>query len=69
LWIIVAWLVYKFLGLPYTWDNMQPGFDNITLRLDRGLGDDKFTKLFHNTSLRHVQTTELDRCVVFINMG
>jgi hypothetical protein len=48
---------------------MQQSFDNIKFRLDRGLGGDKFTKIFDNTSLRHVQTTELDRYVVFINMG
>jgi hypothetical protein len=57
-----------YIGLPYTWDNRQQGYNNIKVRLDRGLGDDKFMELFDNSTVRHIQTTESDHCALLINM-
>jgi hypothetical protein len=58
-----------FSGLPYTWDNRKQGRANIKVRLDRGLGDDRFMELFENTSVHHVQTTESDHCALLIKVG
>lgn len=57
-----------YIGLPYTWDNRQQGSDNIKVRLDRGLGDDKFQEAFDNTSITHIQTTESDHCALLISV-
>jgi hypothetical protein len=58
-----------FTGLPYTWDNRQHGGRNIKVRLDRGLGDDRFKEKFDNTIVTHVQTTESDHCALLISLG
>ena len=42
------------IGLPYTWDNRQQGMNNVKVRLDRGLCDEKFQESFDNTSVLHV---------------
>ena len=57
-----------YMGLPYTWDNRQQDNDNIKVRLDRGLGDDKFQEDFDNTTIQHVQTTESDHCALIISV-
>lgn len=57
-----------YSGLPFTWDNRQQGIDNVKVRLDRGLADDKFVELFHNTKVMHVQTTESDHCALVISI-
>ena len=57
-----------FTGIPYTWDNRQDGNRNIKVRLDRGLGDDQFMELFDNSSITHVETTELDHCALIISI-
>ncbi|XP_073367809.1 uncharacterized protein [Aegilops tauschii subsp. strangulata] len=56
-----------YIGLPYTWDNRQQGIGNIKVRLDRGLGDDKFQERFDSTSVQHIQTTESDHCALIIS--
>jgi hypothetical protein len=58
-----------FSGLPYTWDNRQHWHANIKVRLDRGLGDDRFFELFDNSRVTHVQTTKSDHCAVLISIG
>ena len=55
-----------YYGLPYTWDNRQQGTRNFKVRLDRGLGDDKFLECFHNTTVNHIQCTESDHCALLI---
>ena len=55
-----------FSGLPYTWDNRQQGQNNVKVRLDRGLADDKFLDLFDDTSVRHIQTSVSDHCALVL---
>ena len=55
-----------YAGLPYTWDNRQQGNNNIKVRLDRGLGDDRFMEAFDNIAIQHAQTTESDHCALVI---
>ena len=55
-----------FIGLPYTWDNMQQGDANIKVRLDRGLATADFLDLFHSVKVWHVQTTESDHCCLVL---
>jgi endonuclease/exonuclease/phosphatase family metal-dependent hydrolase len=55
-----------FFGLPYTWDNKQQGARNIKVRLDRGLGDDKFVECLDNTVVNHIQCCESDHCALVI---
>lgn len=57
-----------YSGLPYTWDNRQQGSDNIKVRLDRALGDERFQELFYNTTIKHVQTTESDHWALLISI-
>jgi hypothetical protein len=57
-----------FYGLPYTWDNKQQGGDNIKVRLDRALGDDRFQDCFDNTIINHVQCCESDHCAILVSV-
>ena len=58
-----------YTGLPCTWDNRQDGNRNIKVRLDRGLGDDRFMEMFDNSSVTHVQTTKPDHCALMIGIS
>ena len=58
-----------YSGLPFTWDNRQGGSSNVKVRLDQALGDEEFLKAFDATSVRHVQTTELDHCALLISVA
>jgi exonuclease III len=51
-----------FIGLPWTWDNMQERERNIKVRLDRGLANSGFLNMFKDTKVWHIQTTESDHC-------
>ena len=53
-----------YYGLPYTWDNSQHGDRNIKVRLDRALGDDKFTECFDNMIVNHAQRIQSDHCAL-----
>jgi hypothetical protein len=57
-----------FYGLPYTWDNKQHGANNIKVRLDRALGDDKFSECFDNTLVNHIQCGESYHCALMISV-
>lgn len=57
-----------YSSLPYTWDNRQQGEDNVKVRLDRALGDDRFQEIFDNTTVKHVQTIESDHCALLITI-
>ena len=51
-------------GIPYTWDNRQPGLANVKARLDRALANEGFLNLFQSTSVKHVSSVESDHCFV-----
>jgi hypothetical protein len=55
-----------YLGLPYTWDNKQQGYNNIKVTLDQGLRDDKFMELFDIAMIRNIQTIESNHCALLI---
>jgi hypothetical protein len=57
-----------YSGLPYTWNNKQMAPNNIKVRLDRGLGDDRFLDVFDSTTVRHIQTTSSDHCGLLIQI-
>lgn len=42
--------------------------NNIKVRLDRGLADEKFMENFDNTLVLHVPTTESDHCALIISI-
>jgi hypothetical protein len=58
-----------FIGLPYTWNNKQQVPNNIKVRLDRGLGDDKFLEKFDSSTVRQIQTTESDHCALLVKIN
>lgn len=37
-----------FKGVPYTYDNKREGWNNVKVRLDRAVADDKWRDLFAN---------------------
>ena len=55
-------------GTEYTWDNMQPGRTNVRARLDRAFGNSAFMQMFSNVRIRHIVTTESDRCFVLADL-
>lgn len=55
-----------FVGLPYTWDNRQPGIRNVKVRLDRALANAAFAARFKEMKVTHLQTTESDHCGLLI---
>ena len=61
-----SYLGYR--GLPYTWDNRREGLRNIKVRLDRRLADHAWLELFGESSITHVQTTELDHCALYVHI-
>lgn len=44
-----------FSGLPYTWDNRWEGRNNVKVRLDRALADERMLDLAGDTAVEHVQ--------------
>ena len=57
-----------YTGLPYTWDNRQEGDRNVKVRLDRGLGDQKFMDVLSETSVKHVPLTHSDHSALLIEV-
>ena len=55
-----------FIGLPYTWDNMQQDGSNVKVRLDRGLAIADFLDLFQSVKVWHVQAAESDHCCLVV---
>jgi hypothetical protein len=45
--------------MPYIWNNKQQESNIIKVRLDMGLGDDKFLEKFDSSMVRHIQTIVL----------
>jgi hypothetical protein len=45
-----------FSGLHYTLDNRQRRPNNIKVRLDRGLGDNRCMEVFNNMWIQHIKT-------------
>jgi hypothetical protein len=55
-------------GLPYTWDNRQPGDSNVKARLDRALGNTELLADFSVARVQHVSMVESDHCAVLVRM-
>lgn len=54
-------------GLPFTWDN-QEGDQNVKVRLDRGLGDDRFLAAMGESEVFHLLLTESDHCGLLVEI-
>lgn len=57
-----------YSGTPFTWDNRREWDQNIKVRLDRALADERVLDLFGDSSVTHVQTTESDHCAILITL-
>jgi hypothetical protein len=55
-------------GVEYTWDNGQGGESNVKARLDRAFGNEGLMTKFEHIKVRHIVTTESDRCFVKVEL-
>jgi hypothetical protein len=51
------------------WDNKRGGMNNIKVRLDRALADDRMLEPFADSRVTHIRTTESDHCVILIRLS
>lgn len=51
-----------FKGEPYTYDNKREGWNNVKVRLDCVVADDKWRDLFANPQVEHMACVRSDHC-------
>jgi hypothetical protein len=56
-----------FVGNKFTWSNCRMGRENIRERLDRGLANQTWLQLFHNSLVNHFPATQSDHCPILVS--
>jgi hypothetical protein len=56
-----------FVGNKFTWSNHRSGLANVWERLDRGLANQEWVKLFPNSLINHLPTTKSNHCPILLS--
>ena len=56
-----------YVGLDYTWSNMQEGENRICLRLDRALASPEWSAKFEGMKVHHLVDSTLDHCALLVS--
>jgi hypothetical protein len=57
-----------YTGVPYTWDNKQPGAANVKARIDRALANEALLLLYPVFRVQHLSAVESDHCFVLASL-
>jgi hypothetical protein len=57
-----------FSGLPFTYDNRRSGRNNVRVRLDRAVADDRWRNIYTDVSVVHLVSPCSDHCPVLVQL-
>lgn len=58
---------FGFKGLPHTYDNRREGWNNVKVRLDHAIADDRWRDIVTNAQVVHLVSPCSDHCPILLN--
>jgi hypothetical protein len=58
-----------FIGLPFTFDNQRSGRNNVRVRLDRAVADDRWRNIFTDASVVHLVSPCSDHAQILVQLN